>query len=223
MTLPNNRTRRRLLAGLIGYALLSVACTFATGPAAIAPIQGWRQDRGPVVPHDSFPDDCQICHVGNGWSTIKDDFFFDHKAETGVALNGAHADAQCLRCHNDRGPVSLFAERGCVGCHEDWHQQTLGNQCDDCHEETVWQPKGMIARHALTRFPLTGAHAGAACWRCHEAAEVGIFKRASTECVTCHAAALARAVNPPNHQVFGFVTNCQRCHNPVQWQGAVIR
>jgi len=223
MTPETYRTRRRALVVCIGYAVMALACTFAPVKSTIAPVQGWRQDRGPVVPHDKFPADCRLCHTGSGWSTIKDDFHFAHEAETGFALRGAHATAQCLRCHNDRGPVTWFSARGCSGCHEDWHRGTLGTQCDDCHEETRWQTNGMIARHALTRFPLTGAHAGAACWRCHPNADTGIFKRASTECVNCHQAALARAVNPPNHQVFGFVTNCQRCHSPVQWQGAVIK
>ena len=32
-----------------------------------------------------------------------------------VALRGAHAQAGCLLCHNDRGPVQQFAARGCGG------------------------------------------------------------------------------------------------------------
>jgi hypothetical protein len=204
---------------LVGLFLL-FACTFAGIPTVgVAPVQGWRQDRGPVVPHDSFPDDCRTCHVGGGWHSIREDFAFDHEGQTGVALVGAHGRAECLRCHNDRGPVARFAAQGCAGCHEDWHRRTLGHHCENCHQQQDWKPRRVIAKHALTRFPLTGAHVGAPCWRCHDGAQVGIFERVSTECVVCHRDSLARAVNP-DHQTSGWTTGCQRCHSPVGWQGA---
>jgi len=211
--------RPGLAYSCLAYVLLAFACTMVASPMVYGPVQGWQHQRGPVVPHDKFPDDCSLCHVGAGWHKIRADFEFDHKAKTGVELKGAHKKAECLRCHNDRGPVKKFADRGCRGCHEDWHQGTLGPRCEDCHEERDWQPKAMIAKHALTRFPLTGAHAGTACWRCHEGAQVGNFKRASTECVVCHRDALTRALNP-NHVANGWTTRCQRCHSPVGWQGA---
>ena len=71
-----------------------------------------------MVPHDTFPGDCNVCHVPESWETIRKDFNFDHETETGIALEGAHARAACLRCHDDRGPVSMYMAHGCGGCHK---------------------------------------------------------------------------------------------------------
>jgi len=172
-----------------------------------------------VVPHSTFPADCSLCHVGSGWHRISESFTFDHGKETGTALRGAHQDAECLRCHNDRGPVGLFADRGCAGCHEDIHGSRLGRDCLSCHSEDNWQPRQQDARHARTPFPLYGAHAGVACWRCHPGAEVGNFQRADTRCESCHQDDLART-NDPNHIAQGWTQDCQRCHSPTDWRGA---
>lgn len=202
------------VAGLL--ALLAFAACNRSGPG---PIHGWWEDRGPVIPHDTFPTDCTLCHTGGDWTTLRDDFTFDHAAETGLALEGAHARAQCLRCHNDRGPVQIFSGRGCAGCHEDVHQAQLGANCTDCHGETDWRPRGIIEEHARSRFPLVGAHAATACWRCHPGAEVGRFTPTDVECATCHGDDLARAKNP-DHLAQGWTQECDRCHIPTTWTGA---
>jgi hypothetical protein len=183
------------------------------------PPQGWNKSRGPVIPHDTFPKDCSLCHVSTSWTEIRKDFSFDHEKETGVALVGAHAKAECLRCHNDRGPVATYAQRGCSGCHEDIHRGKLGKGCEDCHEQTDWSPNAQVARHNRTRFPLVGAHAAVGCFRCHPGAQVGNFDRTDISCVSCHSADLAQATNP-DHQVQGWTHDCQDCHIPTTWTGA---
>jgi hypothetical protein len=196
--------------------LLPFACITYEGGV---PPQQWAKGRGPVVPHDSFPTDCRLCHIEGSWHRIRADFHFDHGKETGVELEGAHATAECLRCHNDRGPVQKYAAKGCAGCHEDWHRRQLGTNCADCHDQTTWRPKDSIAAHNRTRFPLIGAHAGVACFRCHQGAPVGNFKRADTRCESCHQQDLARAT-APNHLAAGWTADCQRCHLPVSWTGS---
>jgi hypothetical protein len=183
------------------------------------PPQQWRKSRGPVIPHDTFPKDCSLCHVSTSWTEIRKDFSFDHEKETGVALLGAHGVAECLRCHNDRGPVATFAQRGCSGCHEDIHRGKLGKGCEDCHEQKDWSPSGQIARHNRTRFPLVGAHVAVGCFRCHPGAQVGNFDRTDTDCLACHQADLAVA-NNPDHAVQGWTHDCQDCHIPTTWTGA---
>jgi len=180
-------------------------------------IQGWNPERGPVVPHDSFPGDCSLCHVTDDWQTIKKDFTFDHGAETGFPLVGAHQQAECLRCHNDRGPVELFSQQGCSGCHEDPHQGRLGTSCDACHSQDNWKPDGQIVEHAQTRFPLIGAHATTACFACHEGAEVGNFQHAPLECAACHRAEAER-VRSPDHAALGWTNSCERCHQPTSFK-----
>jgi hypothetical protein len=210
---PTDRGNRRWLLVLALPALVFVACN------VLIPRQGWSPDYGPVVPHDTFPADCQLCHQGKDWKTLRSDFQFDHGKETGFELRGAHAAVRCLMCHNDRGPVRQFWRQGCGGCHEDVHRAQLGRLCADCHNENTWVPREQIERHNRTRFPLVGAHAGVACFRCHAGAQVGNFSGASPVCEHCHGADLARATNP-DHAAQGWTTDCQHCHVPLSWQPA---
>ena len=220
--LPQSRTqswRRNWIAlALLGY--LATACMTAALPDISR--HRWWSGLGPVLPHDSFPADCSLCHEGQDWNQLREDFTFDHEAETGYALKGAHDAAMCLRCHNDRGPAGDFARMGCSGCHGDTHQGDLGPRCDTCHTERDWRPVGQVELHARTRFPLVGVHSYVACHRCHPGAAVGNFVPNDPRCETCHQADLAAANNPP-HINLGWVDDCQRCHIPTAWNQAVRR
>lgn len=206
------RRHRKFLLVLAGLVCL-VACS------NLVPRKGWNQSYGPVVPHDTFPADCSLCHEGGSWNKLKTDFEYDHLKETGVALRGAHASAQCLMCHNDRGPVKQFSNQGCRGCHQDTHRGRLGAQCQDCHNESTWRPLESIARHNRTRFPLVGAHASAECSRCHTGAAVGNFELPSVACESCHAPDAARST-ALSHGSLGLSDRCDRCHTPVAWKPA---
>jgi hypothetical protein len=194
------------------------ACRSSERPGDV-PRHGWWSGNGAVVPHESFPGDCGLCHTGKNWLDLDPQFEFDHGTLTGVELHGAHTAARCLRCHNDRGPVETFQVQGCAGCHEDLHQGRLGQDCASCHTEQDWFPVGQLERHSRTRFPLAGAHATTACRRCHVGSEIGVFEPLDSECLSCHRPELARALNP-NHAALGFVDNCDRCHRPTSWNDA---
>ena len=201
--------------------LASLALVGVVACANLIPRKGWGPNQGPVVPHDSFPADCALCHESGSWNKIKADFTFDHEKETGVLLQGAHNDAQCLLCHNDRGPVKQFADRGCQGCHEDVHVGRLGMLCAQCHNEETWSPLQKIAEHARTRFPLIGGHAAVDCNACHPQALEGNYETRGIECESCHADDATRATNP-DHIGMNLTTNCERCHNPVAWDPALF-
>lgn len=207
----------QLITGVI-LCLLALACITKSTPENKAR-HAWAGSNGIVVPHDSFPTDCLLCHVEGSWSELREDFTFDHEAETGVKLEGAHAQAQCLRCHNDRGPVTLFAAGGCAGCHEDIHRAELGTQCSSCHGEKTWALRDEIALHNRTRFPLVGSHAAADCWTCHPGGEVGNWVRVDVDCTTCHGDQ-ALTVQSPDHSANGWIAACDRCHIPTTWDGA---
>lgn len=216
------RTKRITPATVFLVVLaLGVAACVAKGTRT-GGLHRWWAGLGPVIPHETFPADCTLCHVANKWDKLLDDFTYDHEKETGVALNGAHAGAQCLRCHNDRGPVHVFQSRGCVGCHEDVHQGDFGTTCTTCHNETSWFPVGQVALHNRTRFPLTGAHTGVSCHRCHPGGFVGNFQPVDTECATCHQRDLLRTNNPP-HIPLGWINKCDRCHQATDWRQATVR
>jgi hypothetical protein len=208
------RGRRTTARALLGLGL-RVAC------AQWIPRQGWDPADGPVIPHDRFPADCSLCHLGGDWQTLRADFAFDHEQQTGTPLRGAHAAVRCLYCHNDRGPVQQFAAKGCAGCHEDVHRGQLGRQCKDCHDEQTWRPSEQIAKHDRTRFPLVGAHVAVACFRCHPGAQVGNFSGASSACEHCHAQDVARS-QTFDHRAQGFDQDCQQCHRPIAWLPAAF-
>jgi hypothetical protein len=220
---PRRSTRaQRLGRAAAGAVLAGLALLLACVSDREVPVHGWWKDRGPIVRHDSFPENCSLCHKGQSWTELVEDFEFDHEGETGQALLGAHARAKCLRCHNDRGPVQLFARRGCAGCHEDVHRGQIGADCARCHGEENWSPEGQIAEHRRTRFPLTGAHAAAPCWRCHVNAQSGEFSQLDVRCVSCHRAELALAQDP-DHAALFWTQDCERCHLPTTWGGAGFR
>ncbi len=209
--------RTLALAGALGCFVLACVAPLPDDH----PLHGWWDGLGPVVPHDTFPADCALCHVGEDWQALSDDFEFDHAAETGVALEGAHERARCLRCHNDRGPVAAFQAQGCAGCHEDVHLGQLGPNCGDCHTDRTWDATAQFEGHFHTRFPLIGMHAATACRSCHPGSTVGRFVPTDTECLTCHVRDLARA-NNPNHAALGWTDRCDRCHLPTDWNQAVL-
>ena len=210
------RRRAGVLAWLALTLLVIVTSCVAAGPGD-ARVHRWWSGLGPVLPHDTFPTECSLCHIGETWNELRPDFAFDHGAETGHVLEGAHRSAQCLRCHNDRGPVQSFQAKGCVGCHEDLHQGDLGPSCETCHSQIDWRVPNQRQRHHTTRFPLIGAHANVACNRCHPGAFVGNFLPIDNDCLTCHRAELAGTQNPP-HIPLGWIDNCDRCHQPTRWE-----
>lgn len=216
MNLPRSRS---LLAALL-MTWLVVACTVTVQNRG--DLHRWWAGFGLVVSHETFPADCKTCHVGASWNQLVDDFVFDHGARTGVPLNGAHAEARCLRCHNDRGPVATFHAQGCAGCHPDVHYGELGLDCARCHDEQFWKVPNARVNHLHGRLPLTGAHMQVACHRCHAGAMVTNFRPTDPDCVSCHYDEAARTTNPP-HIGLGWVDRCDRCHMPTAWRPAQIR
>jgi len=147
---------------------------------------------------------CDVCHQATGWENA----VFDH-AVTEFQLEDAHALLTCNDCHAGI-PLSEIANT-CYGCHVgvDAHGGTYGVQCEACHRPTTWQD--VTFDHALSNFPLTGAHVGLACEQCHQG---GQFQEIGSACVTCHA-------DPVYHQgLFGYT--CESCHNTSSWRPATF-
>lgn len=217
MNTPRFRPRK------LAYALLLVivACTVVT--PGKTDLHRWWGGFGLVVPHETFPADCSLCHVGSSWNQLVPNFRFDHGARTGVPLNGVHNEAMCLRCHNDRGPVQTYRAQGCVGCHEDVHFGELGQDCARCHDERVWRVPNTRVSHLHTRLPLIGAHMQVACHRCHAGATVNNFRPTDPDCASCHLNTAIQTTNPP-HQGLGWTQlDCARCHQPTSWRPAQVR
>jgi hypothetical protein len=110
----------------------------------------------------------------------------------------------------------------CAGCHTDVHRGELGTDCARCHTPRSFIDRiAMVRTHRTSRFPLTGAHVGADCTSCHVPAAQGQlqFVNRSTQCESCHLAAV-RAAKDPDHDAAGFSRQCESCHAPTTWNRA---
>ena len=154
-------------------------------------------------PHDGhLGTQCEACHTPESWRLVT----FDH-AETDYALAGAHALAECIDCHQDN--VYAGTRKTCIACHwqDDAHAGKLGTDCGACHSPG-WRQDAFD--HSASDFPLTGAHAAAACLECHAD---GIYEDTPTACVDCHRA------DDAHHGEFG--EECGACHSPG-WRQATF-
>jgi hypothetical protein len=161
-------------------------------------------------PFGHFAGACGDCHQAAGWfpGELGDQ---DH-AITGFPLMASHSLLPCESCHPPGRPRGA-ALPACSGCHwdDDPHQNMLGANCQDCHNEFDWLRTSF--RHTTTGWPLRGAHKLAACSDCHAAGYIGT----PTECWRCHAAQADPAIRA--HQT-GSVQSCDYCHRPYTWDVA---
>ncbi len=148
--------------------------------------------------------ECEKCHTTISWTTAK----FDHAKETGFALLGAHAGADCANCHTT-GRLQDDLPKDCNGCHkaQDSHAGRLGQQCETCHGVSTWKPaKFDHERDAKYRLPLS--HDQLSCHTCHTA---NISQqKLGTACIACHRAQDAHATQ--------LGTQCDQCHVANSWR-----
>lgn len=140
--------------------------------------------------------ECKPCHSAAGFRPTL--FGVDlHDSSTRFALAGKHTAAPCTSCHTARRPLLDLhvAKQACADCHQNPHGTQFATEmasggCAHCHEAAGWNvPK---INHAT--WPLTGAHAAAACESCHKATEAD-----------------RKAGQGPSYK--GIPRNCSGCHN----------
>jgi hypothetical protein len=162
-----------------------------------------------------FPLQCDSCHQEAGWRPASG---VDHST-TRFPLTGAHQRVECARCHV--GGRYAGTPLQCVACHQpDYNRATNPNHvagrfattCENCHTTVGWRPAALD--HDRTAFPLTGAHRGTDCARCHVG---GRYAGTPKDCYSCHEADQARATNPSHA---GFPRDCAACHNTNGWKPA---
>ena len=171
-------------------------------------------------PHrETTYDSCKGCHVPDGWQDPH--LRFVHDRDSRYPLKGKHAAVACVKCHprHEPGPEGRLLLTGvgqtCVDCHSDPHRSKGSSACARCHTVDGWRsPHLVYAEDPHKRYPLTGAHAPAACKKCHKPSEDEKGKISftlsgfDTRCVDCHA-------NP--HQT-ATAHDCQRCHTTKSWR-----
>jgi cytochrome c7-like protein len=211
--------KRPIAAALGAAALLAAAIATPDLRAADAPADKSQRATEVANPHGDLKTDCEDCHTAKSWNTMRRPLRFRH-AETGFALQGAHANARCAACH--RSLEFAKVATSCGDCHRDIHQGRAGVRCQDCHTPTGWTNRSRaVAQHGRTGFPLRGMHALVECARCHIGSGEENQSATSRECYSCHAISYATAQNP-NHAAAGYSTHCEGCHDPGQarWGGA---
>jgi hypothetical protein len=160
---------------------------------------------------NNFSTDCTMCHSTTAWVPAD----FDH-AQTDFPLTGAHVALECIACHAEgyqNTPTDCFA------CHEDDYNSVedpnhvadgFSTDCTECHTTDAWYP--VTFDHSQTQFPLTGAHLLLDCLVCHADG----YDNTPSDCYACHQGDFNGTVDPP-HQLMGFPTNCELCHNTNGW------
>jgi hypothetical protein len=154
-----------------------------------------------------FGTECADCHTTAAWREKE----FDHEAESGFPLVGAHRAARCNSCHR-QPPGKVELPEGCVDCHvsDDVHARRFGTECGGCHSAIAWQ-KTRFDHAAETGFPLRDAHASVNCETCHakpvEGAEI------ESRCSSCH---LGEDVHRGS-----LGDDCGECHDEIAFAGRV--
>jgi hypothetical protein len=117
----------------------------------------------------------------------------------------------CLACHK---PIAADV-RAHTGFHGRMPNAGAG-KCVGCHTEHQGRD-GDIVRldraafdHALTNFPLVGAHRTLDCVSCHKAGVA--FRKAEPNCIACH--------KKDDYHDGQLGTKCADCHSNDNWTGA---
>ena len=168
-----------------------------------------------IVKQDCF--ECHSDHHGRKFDMIRfDEDNFDHNL-AGYSLDGKHKEIDCKECHKPdyiadnkikkRENTFLGLDEKCLSCHDDFHQQTLTDDCLSCHNMDAFKPV-IDFDHELTDYPLTGEHITVDCIECHEITTKNgeDFQNFSNipfnDCVACHD-------DPHNDNLPG---DCNKCH-----------
>lgn len=159
------------------------------------------------VHHGDRGTKCGDCHSTAGWKTQK----FDHKQETGFALEGIHGRIECNDCHRT-GNLKDKLPKECFGCHQaqDSHAGRFGKECGACHGNEKWKPS-TFDHTRDTKWPLVGRHEKVDCHTCHTAPVA--TQKLGTDCVSCHRASDVHSGK--------LGTRCDDCHTPQGWRANV--
>lgn len=160
----------------------------------------------------AFGERCLSCHNESGWSNL----LFRHDADTEFILLGSHRDVSCTACH--KGPLyQQQTPTTCHGCHagDDEHRRSLGNSCENCHNENAWKDDRFD--HATeTSFRLLFKHASVSCNTCHIPDSVA--ENLPRTCFGCH----EQDDREKGHQG-RYGKQCDTCHDERAFKPSLFR
>jgi hypothetical protein len=165
----------------------------------------------------SISTDCGTCHTpAADWQPS---LFPQH--DQVYQLLGRHSEIanDCASCHNGNYTTT---QNQCVGCHQNAYNAAvnpnhssagISTECSTCHNSNGWVPSTFD--HSTTGFELIGSHQPLQCSGCHNGTTAGL----TSECLTCHQTDYNAALN---HTAQFYPTNCEQCHNSVNWNEATF-
>jgi len=170
------------------------------------------------VHENKFGPDCRTCHEQQSFSIKKIPKPFDHNL-TGYTLSGKHSTTDCRKCHTQPYMTADIKHDACKDCHQDYHEGEFAhlekNDCHSCHDTNGFTETSFdFERHALSGFPLEGAHFATPCNACHlENNTRWTFRDIGSGCIDCH-----------NNIHQGFIpqkyipnNDCTKCHDSNSW------
>ncbi len=152
--------------------------------------------------------ECGRCHQTEGWQkSVRFNHDFSH-----FPLTGSHQLLVCESCHLS----SEFSDQPqkCISCHkvDDYHVQSLGEQCELCHDTSVWG-HWQFDHQRQTNFSLNNSHQNLQCKLCHNNEKLDALKP-SKDCYSCH-----RDDDVHNG---GFGVDCQQCHSEDKFEDLIF-
>ncbi|MBM3328623.1 MAG: hypothetical protein FJY67_04000 [Calditrichaeota bacterium] len=160
-----------------------------------------------------FSHDCASCHTIQGWRPAR----YDHDLSR-FPLTGSHRSAACAACHQEGRFTGT--PTACLSCHNgdfaraddpDHVRGQFDSNCALCHSTDDWKPATFD--HALSRFPLTGAHRRTECAECHTG---GVWQGTPQDCYSCHRSDYERSADP-DHRRLNYSLDCTDCHTTDDW------
>lgn len=162
--------------------------------------------------------ECHSEHFGHDFELVRfDSTGFNHDLTT-YKLVGKHARINCSDCHKTaliqnkisqkKGSSYLGLRTECLSCHTDFHQNTLSQNCIECHNQEAFRPAPAFD-HQKTKFPLIGKHQNVDCIKCHLQSEKNGQKFQQfaevkfSNCTNCH--------QDVHQNKFG--NDCRKCHD----------
>lgn len=135
--------------------------------------------RGYHASNDVIKKKCIECHSehhGRNFRIVNiNSKNFNHE-KTGFLLSGKHSKVECSGCHKTEFMIEEKSKKhkgtfmglhaDCRGCHQDYHQTTLGSNCEKCHSAESFRPATKF-NHDISNFALSGAHIKVECVKCH--------------------------------------------------------
>ena len=167
--------------------------------------------------------ECGPCHSESGFRPSS--FGVAMHTTTRFALVGHHTAVPCGACHSKHKDEKQrldwrMSTRACAKCHDNPHgnqfaKQMKKNGCATCHSAVDWHLPNIDHKS----WPLTGAHASAACDRCHTPTEKdrklgrgASYRAAPRNCEGCH-----QDQHRGQFRLSRPKRSCKACHNTAKF------